>query len=166
MFGCPRVGSPEFAAKYDRLGLTAKTRRFQHLQDGVCVIPPRFFYSHVADVHQLSGPALPALGPSGLLASQQEPAGPNMLFAVISVIPGFAEIGHILLQALSRDRENKWWNPEKTSPGQTECLVRLRDFSAGADSRAQLLMSRDEASVLAQCAANRRKPAAFYCLQL
>ena len=117
LFGCPRVGAPEFAVSYQFHGLVPKTRRFVHGQDGVCVIPPPIAYTHVAPPINLGRYDEP------IPASWQRPATEgtdwNVFFhPVIGLIPGCEMIGHAILPYFAKEYPNsRWTNPDNTSLG-------------------------------------------------
>ena len=117
LFGCPRVGTPEFAVRYQALGLGARTRRYVHLQDGVCVIPPPLAYAHVAPAIKLGRSDEP------IPPAWQFPAAKTnwnfVFFTIVSAIPGLAPIGWNLARLANEDPTNKWFNPEQTSLGRS-----------------------------------------------
>jgi pimeloyl-ACP methyl ester carboxylesterase len=134
VFGSPRVGSPEFVARYAALGLQAKTRRFVHDQDGVSVLPPPLWYAHVTYATGLTQSAayLPLIThPAGTAAPDQPVAKyalplvtptpavdkPALFFTLLSMFPSLIGIAWTWRQLLISDPSNRWWNPEQTSLG-------------------------------------------------
>ena len=135
IFGSPRVGSPEFAARYAAMGLQAKTRRFVHDQDGVSVLPPPLWYAHVSKAIALgnSGASVPLISsdssakPVKLYTAPVATTTPvdrqALFFWLVTVIPGFAGIAWTWHQLLTNDPSNKWWNPEQTTLGKSYPII-------------------------------------------
>jgi hypothetical protein len=115
-FGSPCPGSWEFAVRYDEAGLTAKTIRYQHDQDGICVIPPPILFSHVAPPIMLRIPAKPP-GPAGILTRQVDTA--SSLLAMIGVLKplllGAAPAAGAMVGMLDPESKSTYRNPQKAA---------------------------------------------------
>jgi pimeloyl-ACP methyl ester carboxylesterase len=153
-FGCPRVGSPEFCARYEDAGLNSKTYRYEHAEDGICVIPPPMLYAHVGKAVHLEGTPVyesyPAqFSPDRLGPSQQPPRGtfdfflPVLLPFACSIVDASGRIYHLWLSLYQRYPNSKFVDPRKTAVGRLHpvlgCLLFLLVLIA-----AHLFLSNDE----------------------
>lgn len=119
-FGSPRTGSWEFAERYDSANLSEKTLRYTHDQDGICVIPPRLLFWHVAPALKLEMPdrGEPVRRQPGLLP-EPVTAAPgvfeSLVVALKPALMGAAPAAGAVLSMLDEKSDSIWMNPKKTA---------------------------------------------------
>ncbi len=117
-FGCPRVGSAEFAWRYARSGLKAKTHQFKHAQDGICVIPPVIAYVHVTEAQPLGGS--PVLAKSRAYSFEEPPVPnqrPGIFLLLASLVPWFGNTASFLGYMHVQNLNSRWVDPEQSTLG-------------------------------------------------
>lgn len=135
LFGCPRVGPYEFWKRYKDAGLHQKTKRFEHEDDGICVIPPPLFFVHVgqapalARVQPVVNPPVvspladvankPATFQSKLAAAANllHPDSPYRESLLHFVLLTFGMAAFLWLTLLPKFPDSLWLNPTKITLG-------------------------------------------------
>ncbi|MCX6608675.1 MAG: hypothetical protein NTV52_34490, partial [Acidobacteria bacterium] len=138
----PRVGNWEFVARYNTLGLSDRTKRYVHDQDGIAIVPPAVLYSHVCEPIRIPDysilgsriipppaptvPAIQRINPLAKVSPPPAPAGlapqrPATLFSLVAMIPSFAPIAWFFYQMVVADPDSRW-NPERTTLGKNSLL--------------------------------------------